>query len=127
MLASACALAQASLRGRKVSADKIEIHGVTDAMVWEAARAMEGFSGREIAKYMAAVQAAVYGSHEPVLTPEIWQSVLKRKLYEHEERAAFKLGHHGTGSSTSTRMLEEQLKATIKPKVVDVKPKESKQ
>lgn len=47
-------------------------------------------AGREIAKFMAAVQAAVYGSHEPTLTPEIWESVLARKLHEHQERAAFK-------------------------------------
>lgn len=53
-------------------------------------------SGRELAKFMAAVQAAVYGSQESVLTPQIWQSVLQRKLYEHQERKAFRLGHHGT-------------------------------
>lgn len=45
---------------------------------------------------MAAVQAAVYGSAEAALTPQIWDLVLKRKLYEHEERRAFRLGHHGT-------------------------------
>jgi ATPase family AAA domain-containing protein 3A/B len=45
---------------------------------------------------MAAVQAAVYGSQEAVLTPEIWNTVLKRKLFEHQERKTFKLGHHGT-------------------------------
>ncbi len=46
--------------------------------------------GREIAKFMAAVQASVYGAAEPVLTPHIWNSVLERKLYEHQERKAFK-------------------------------------
>ena len=56
-------------------------------------------AGRELAKFMAAVQAAVYGSHEAVLTPEIFQSVLGRKMVEHEERKQFKLGHHGTGDS----------------------------
>jgi ATPase family AAA domain-containing protein 3A/B len=39
---------------------------------------------------MAAVQAAVYGSASPVLTPELWSTVLQRKLYEHSERKAFK-------------------------------------
>lgn len=45
---------------------------------------------------MASMQASVYGSHETVLTPEIFTSVLKRKLVEHHERRAFRLGHHGT-------------------------------
>ena len=45
---------------------------------------------------MAAVQAAVYGSPEATLTPEIWNAVLSRKLYEHQERKHFRLGHHGT-------------------------------
>jgi ATPase family AAA domain-containing protein 3A/B len=53
-------------------------------------------SGRELAKFMAAVQAAVYGSPEATLTPEIWNVVLSRKLYEHQERRNFRLGHHGT-------------------------------
>lgn len=48
---------------------------------------------------MAAVQAAVYGAPEPVLTSGIWRKVLERKLYEHAERRAFRLGHHGTGDS----------------------------
>ena len=52
--------------------------------------------GRELAKFMAAVQAAVYGSPEATLTPEIWNAVLSRKLYEHQERRNFRLGHHGT-------------------------------
>ena len=48
---------------------------------------------------MASVQAAVYGSHEPVLTPDTWRAVLARKQHEHEQRAGFKLGHHGAGST----------------------------
>ncbi len=38
-----------------------------------AAQRMEGFSGREIAKFMASVQAAVYGGHESVLTREMFE------------------------------------------------------
>ena len=53
-------------------------------------------AGRELAKFMAAVQASVYGSTEATLTPEIWNAVLSRKLYEHQERKNFRLGHHGT-------------------------------
>jgi ATPase family AAA domain-containing protein 3A/B len=40
---------------------KIEIKGLTDDILREAAARTEGFSGREIAKLMASVQAAVYG------------------------------------------------------------------
>lgn len=62
------------LRGRKLAADRISVDaGVDDALLSSAAAAMEGFSGREIAKFMASVQAAVYGSPQPVLTPEIFK------------------------------------------------------
>lgn len=53
-------------------------------------------AGRELAKLLAAVQAAVYGSPAGVLTADLWDSVLERKLFEHSERQLFKLGHHGT-------------------------------
>jgi hypothetical protein len=53
-------------------------------------------AARELAKLLAAVQAAVYGGKAPVLTPELWRTVLARKLNEHQERRAFRLGHHGT-------------------------------
>ena len=59
-------------------------------------RLLAPFSGRELAKFMAAVQASVYGSAEATLTPAIWDAVLLRKLYEHQERRNFRLGHHGT-------------------------------
>ncbi|GFR42049.1 hypothetical protein Agub_g2865 [Astrephomene gubernaculifera] len=90
----------ALLKGRKASADTITIdEGINEALLAEAAKATEGFSGRELAKFMAAVQAAVYGASQAVLTPAIWRNVLERKLYEHAERRAFRLGHHGTGDS----------------------------
>lgn len=91
---------QMLLRGRKLAADRISVDaGVDDALLSSAAAAMEGFSGREIAKFMASVQAAVYGSPQPVLTPEIFNRVLKAKLDEHAARRSFMLGHHGTGDS----------------------------
>ncbi|GFH26211.1 AAA domain-containing protein, partial [Haematococcus lacustris] len=71
---------------------------------------------REIAKFLAAVQAAVYGSAQPLLTAELWDSVLARKLHEHSERKTFRLGHHGTGDSASTAMLEQQLRTSIQPR-----------
>ncbi|EFJ44341.1 hypothetical protein VOLCADRAFT_64976 [Volvox carteri f. nagariensis] len=80
----------AMIKGRK---------GITEELLAETARATEGFSGRELAKLLAAVQAAVYGAPQPVLTPEIWRTVLARKLHEHAERRSFRLGHHGTGDS----------------------------
>ncbi len=54
-------------------------------------------AGREIAKFMAAVQAAAYGSAQPVLTPGLWDSVLQRKLFEHQERRAFRCVWGGGG------------------------------
>ncbi|KAL6750220.1 hypothetical protein V8C86DRAFT_3020162 [Haematococcus lacustris] len=108
---------QALVRGRKASSDRIEILAGVEAKLPAAAAAMEGFSGREIAKFLAAVQAAVYGSAQPLLTVELWDSVLARKLHEHSERKAFRLGHHGTGDSASTAMLEQQLRASIQPRV----------
>ncbi|KAJ9515668.1 hypothetical protein QJQ45_002696 [Haematococcus lacustris] len=81
---------QALVRGRKASSDRIEILAGVEAKLPAAAAAMEGFSGREIAKFLAAVQAAVYGSAQPLLTAELWDSVLARKLHEHSERKAFR-------------------------------------
>lgn len=65
---------QALLRGRKLAADRIAVDpAVNEGMLASAAARMEGFSGREIAKFMASVQAAVYGSAQAVLTPEIFK------------------------------------------------------
>lgn len=44
------------LRGQQ---DKIEIKGITEEVLREAAEKTEGFSGREIAKLMASVQVAL--------------------------------------------------------------------
>jgi len=49
----------------------------------------EGFSGRELAKLMAGVQSACYGSKEGTLTLELLESALKMKLEEHERKATF--------------------------------------
>ncbi len=89
----------ALLRGRKADTDTIEVRGVDERVLEEAASAMEGFSGREIAKFMASVQAAVYGSAQAVLTPELFREVLAHKLHEHRQRQAFVLGHHSADGS----------------------------
>ncbi|BAF09735.1 uncharacterized protein [Oryza sativa Japonica Group] len=65
---------------------KIEVKGVTDDLIREAAAKTEGFSGREIAKLMASVQAAVYGSKECVLTPDLFREVVDYKVAEHQQR-----------------------------------------
>lgn len=79
----------ALLRGRASSADRIAIQGVGGEQLKQAAKATEGFSGRELAKFMASVQAAVYGSHEAVLTDDIFKRVLNMKVKEHKKRMTF--------------------------------------
>lgn len=70
----------------KKEQQKIEIKGLTDDVIREAAAKMEGFSGREIAKLMAGVQAAVYGSEQCVLDPALFREVVDYKVAEHQQR-----------------------------------------
>ncbi|XP_057456862.1 uncharacterized protein LOC130747833 [Lotus japonicus] len=65
---------------------KIEIKGLTDDIIKEAAAKTGGFSGREIAKLMASVQAAVYGSENCVLDPSLFREVVDYKVAEHQQR-----------------------------------------
>ncbi|EOA30089.1 hypothetical protein CARUB_v10013196mg [Capsella rubella] len=65
---------------------KIEIKGVTEELLKEAAAKTEGFSGREIAKLMASVQANVYGSEECVLDAKLFREVVDEKVAEHQQR-----------------------------------------
>ncbi|KAJ3680677.1 hypothetical protein LUZ60_016955 [Juncus effusus] len=64
----------------------IGIKGMTDEIIREAAVKTDGFSGREIAKLMAGVQAAVYGSKECELTPGLFREVVDYKVAEHRQR-----------------------------------------
>ncbi|CAG9462978.1 unnamed protein product [Pedinophyceae sp. YPF-701] len=68
----------------------IKVAGVEDSHIAEAARLCDGFSGREIAKMVASVQAACYGSHNLTLTPELLLEVVKRKVAEHGKRDLMK-------------------------------------
>ncbi|KAL5767500.1 hypothetical protein ACOSQ2_014283 [Xanthoceras sorbifolium] len=77
---------------------KIEIKGLTDDILMEAAAKTEGFSGREIAKLMASVQAAVYGSENCLLDASLLREVVDYKVAEHQQR--IKLASAG-GSSSS--------------------------
>ncbi|KAI7743241.1 hypothetical protein M8C21_003589 [Ambrosia artemisiifolia] len=65
---------------------QIEIKGLNNDMIQEAAAKTDGFSGREIAKLMASVQAAVYGSENCVLDPILFREVIDYKVAEHQQR-----------------------------------------
>ena len=64
----------------KGTQQQIEIKGLTDDIGEEAAAETDGFSGREIAKLMASVQAAVYGSENCVLDTTLFHEVVDIKL-----------------------------------------------
>ncbi|KAL6291817.1 hypothetical protein ACE6H2_009327 [Prunus campanulata] len=74
---------------------KIEMKGLTDDMLKEAAAKTDGFSGREIAKLMASVQAAVYGSENCVLDPSLFREVVDYKVAEHQQRRKLAAGDKG--------------------------------
>ncbi|KAJ8755574.1 hypothetical protein K2173_022153 [Erythroxylum novogranatense] len=76
---------------------RIEIRGLTDDILKEAAAKTEGFSGREVAKLMASVQAAVYGSQDCVLDPTLFREVVDYKVAEHQQRS--KLASRTDGKS----------------------------
>ncbi|KAL6008224.1 hypothetical protein ACLOJK_033730 [Asimina triloba] len=65
---------------------KIEIKGLSDDVIREAAAKTDGFSGREIAKLVASVQAAVYGSKDCVLDASMFREVVDYKVAEHQQR-----------------------------------------
>jgi hypothetical protein len=54
------------------------VEGITEDHIEAAAQATEGFSGRELAKMVASIQTAVYGTSQAVLTPEIFHNVVQR-------------------------------------------------
>uniref|UniRef100_J3LGA5 AAA+ ATPase domain-containing protein n=1 Tax=Oryza brachyantha TaxID=4533 RepID=J3LGA5_ORYBR len=70
----------------KKQQQKIQVKDITDDLLREAARKINGFSGREIAKLMASVQAAVYGRLDCVLDPQLLMEVVEYKVAEHHQR-----------------------------------------
>ncbi|KAG7555544.1 AAA+ ATPase domain [Arabidopsis suecica] len=70
----------------KKEQQKIEIKGITEDLLKEAAAKTKGFSGREIAKLMASVQAAVYGSANCLLDANLFREVIDYKVAEHQQR-----------------------------------------
>ncbi|GAB2264956.1 hypothetical protein Dimus_000027 [Dionaea muscipula] len=79
---------------------KIEVKGLTDDVVKEAAAKTEGFSGREIAKLMAGVQATVYGSENCTLDPQLFREVVDYKVAEHQQRRKLAAGDGGKAGSS---------------------------
>nr|XP_010940075.1 ATPase family AAA domain-containing protein 3 [Elaeis guineensis] len=65
---------------------KIVVKDVTEDVLHEAARKTEGFSGREIAKLMASIQAAVYGRPDCVLDSQLFMEIVDYKVAEHQQR-----------------------------------------
>ncbi|KAL0887741.1 hypothetical protein Bca101_011724 [Brassica carinata] len=80
----------------KKDQQKIEVKGVTEDLLKEAAAKTKGFSGREIAKLMASVQAAVYGSADCLLDANLFREVIDYKVAEHLQRK--KLAGTDTGN-----------------------------
>ncbi|KAL6498110.1 hypothetical protein OROGR_028507 [Orobanche gracilis] len=70
----------------KKKSQKITIKDLSDEVIREAAKRTEGFSGREIAKLMASVQAAVYGRPNCVLDSELFKEIVDYKVAEHHQR-----------------------------------------
>ncbi|KAF8098989.1 hypothetical protein N665_0255s0062 [Sinapis alba] len=59
---------------------------LTDKVISEAAVKTEGFSGREIAKLVAGVQAGVYGRKDCVLDSQLFKEIVEYKVEEHHQR-----------------------------------------
>ncbi|KAJ0962873.1 hypothetical protein J5N97_027995 [Dioscorea zingiberensis] len=70
----------------KTKPQKIFLKDVTDDVIREAARKTEGFSGREIAKLVASIQAAVYGQSDCVLDAPLFMEMVDYKVKEHHQR-----------------------------------------
>lgn len=65
---------------------KITIKYLSEDIIQEAAKKTEGFSGREIAKLVASIQAAVYGSPDCVLDSDLFKETVNYKVAEHHQR-----------------------------------------
>ncbi|XVE87310.1 hypothetical protein DITRI_Ditri18aG0107300 [Diplodiscus trichospermus] len=65
---------------------KITIKDLSEDVIREAAKKTEGFSGREIAKLVASIQAAVYGRPDCVLDSQLFKEIVNYKVEEHHQR-----------------------------------------
>lgn len=73
---------------------KITIKDLSDDVIQEAAKKTEGFSGREIAKLVASIQAAVYGRPDCTLDSQLFMEIVDYKVGEHHQR--IKLANAGS-------------------------------
>ena len=76
---------------------EIVLKDLSEDVFQEAAKKMDGFSGREIAKLVASIQAAVYGSPDCVLDSQLFKEIVNYKVAEHHQR--IKLAAEGGLSS----------------------------
>merc|ERR1712013_176643 len=92
----------ANVMGGLVRGRAIETAGFEeDEFVWDRlSEKTEGFSGRQIAKYMIQVQAAMYGGMEALLTPFLMEQILETSLKT--KAFAVQEGGSGSGSGAST-------------------------
>ncbi|KAJ1691433.1 hypothetical protein LUZ63_015588 [Rhynchospora breviuscula] len=65
---------------------KIVVEGIDDELIRVAAQKTEGFSGREIAKLMASVRAAVYARPDCILDTDLFMQIVDYKIDEHKKR-----------------------------------------
>ncbi|KAF4393302.1 hypothetical protein G4B88_002036 [Cannabis sativa] len=70
----------------KKKPQSITVKDLSDDVIQEAAKKTEGFSGREIAKLVAGIQAAVYGRPDCALDSELFKEIVDYKVAEHQQR-----------------------------------------
>ncbi|XP_078428538.1 uncharacterized protein LOC144700856 [Wolffia australiana] len=73
-------------RLRSPPQSRILVEGVSEAVIREAAKRTEGFSGREIAKLVAGVRSAVFASSDCVLDANLFMEMVDYKVAEHLRR-----------------------------------------
>lgn len=77
---------------RKSVAQPLEVEGIDEEVIANAATETEGFSGREIAKMLVSLQSAGYGSKEGKVTRRMFEEIVKEKVEEHHARILMKDG-----------------------------------
>ncbi|KAI3969849.1 hypothetical protein MKX01_038317 [Papaver californicum] len=65
---------------------QITVKDLPEDQIREAARKTDGLSGREIAKLVASIQAAVYGKSDCVLDSHLFNEIVDYKVAEHHRR-----------------------------------------
>ncbi|KAI9089369.1 hypothetical protein K1719_029648 [Acacia pycnantha] len=67
-------------------AQKIVMEDISEDVLREAAKKTEGFSGREIAKLVSGIRAAVYGRPDCTLDSQLFREMVDYKVGEHHQR-----------------------------------------